>query len=237
MKYLVAFLMLRSLSHGQMSQSISNDVHHSSGGPTIALIQHPNTGATCTGGTTCSLTLTQPITAGDFLVFTSTTSNNVTISSINVGGTLVPCAACQIAGASINTQGGWVLSATSTAGPVVITYSATTGAIAQLVSMWEFSCTSGTVSHDIDGTANNTTDTSPYNGVALSLLGTNDAIVQWSDGVVADPTSITTYGSFTSVNGVGVADLINTASGTAPAWTAAGNSGGKTAAAIAMKCQ
>lgn len=202
----------------------------------VALVQHPNSGGSCSG-TTCSITLTQSIVAGDFLIIGSNATNTgITISSINVGGTLVPCTGCAINGASLNTQGGWVLSSTSTAGPVVVTFSASAGGLSE-VGLWEFSCTGGTVSHDIDGTANNSTDTTPYNGVPLTLSGTNDAIVQWSDGVTQDPTSITTYANFTSVNGIGMADLINTTSGTAPAWTAAANTGGKTAAAIAMKCQ
>lgn len=208
------------------------------GGATLALIQHPQSISNCTaGGSTCSVTLTQALGIGHLLVVASANvTSSSTITSINVGGTFVPCTGCAVNGSTLAAQGGWVLSTTATAGPIVITYSAAVSG--DVVELREYSCTGGTVSHDADATADNGTDTSPFNGATLTLTGTNDVIVQWADGKTIDPTSVSApYGNFDSAGGVGVADRLNTSSGTASSWIAAGNTSGKTAAAIAMKCQ
>lgn len=207
------------------------------GGATAALNGSPST-ANCSGATTCSVTLSQSIPSGHFLIIAAATDlPATTMSSISVGGTLVACSACVFnSGAGLqNSNGGWVLSTTSTAGPVVVTFSQVSH---QFVSIYDYSCTGGTVSHDADNTANNTTDTSPITGPTITLAGTNDVIVNWTDGNGVDPTAVSApFANFVSVGGVGFANHINTNSGTGASFPAVGNTGGKTAAGIAMKCQ
>jgi hypothetical protein len=211
----------------------------SAGGATAALNGSPST-ANCTGSATCSVTLSQSIPSGHFLIIGAATDlAATTMSSISVGGTLVPCTASDCvfnSGHALNnTNGGWVLSTTSTAGPVVITFSQV---VHSFVAIYDYSCTGGTVSHDADNTADNATDTSPITGPVISTTGTNDVIVNWADGAGVDPTAVSApFADFVSVSGVGFADHLNTNSGTGANFTAAGNSGGKTAAGIAMKCQ
>lgn len=215
-----------------------------SGGPTIALIQNPK--VTGSSGTTASITLTQPLTtnANHFLVFgvASSTPGGQRILSINVGGTLIPCgstSSCYIEpGTALPyVDGGWVIGTTATAGPVVVSFSGVSFG-GTIVEMREYSCTGGTISADVQGTRDNGTDTNPFSGPTLTLTGTNEVITAWSDGVGVDPTAVSSpYGNFDSANGVGFADHLNTSSGAAASYTAAGNSGGSTSAAIAMKCQ
>ena len=213
-------------------------------GPNLTLLQHPN--GQWSSGSTISITLTQSITAGSILIFGDQTNvTSARISSINVGGTLVACGASSscfnsAAGHGMDTtDGGWVLSASATAGPVVVTY--TGGLTAGRIEMREYSCTGGTASADVQGYRDSSTDTSPYNGVTLSPTGTNDVIVQWTNTAGNSPTSVSApYGNF-DITGAGeqfaMVDRLNTSSGTAPSFTAAGNSGGSTSAAIAVKCQ
>jgi hypothetical protein len=209
----------------------------SAGGATAALNGSPSHSSGCSGSATCSVTLSQSIPSGHFLIIAAATDlASTTMSSISVGGTLVPCTNCVFnSGHGLNnTNGGWVLSTTSTAGPVVVTFSQVA---TEFVSIYDYSCTGGTVSHDADNTADNATDTSPITGPNITLTGTNDVIVNWADGGV-DPTAVSApFADFVSVSGVGFADHLNTNSGTGANFTAAGNSGGKTAAGIAMKCQ
>lgn len=209
----------------------------SGGSPTLALLQHP-TASWGSSTSTVSITLTQSIGTGNALIFldaTSATANR--ISSINVGGTLVPCGSsgsCYQSGGHgfTVTDGGWVLSSTATAGPVVVTYSGGIGTGG--VQMREYSCTGGTISADTAGTRDSSTDTTPFNGVTLTLAGTNDVIMGLSGGTSQDASAVNSpYGNFDS----GWYDNINTSSGTAAVVTAAGNSGGSTTAAIALKCQ
>jgi hypothetical protein len=211
----------------------------SAGGATAALNGSPSTAQAGGASTTLSVTLNQSIPAGHFLVIAAVTDTAATtLSSISVGGTLVPCTACVFNSghALTNTNGGWVLSTSSTAGPVVLTFSQSS--TDRIAAIYDYSCTGGTVSHDADNTADNATDTSPIAGPTITLAGTNDVIVNWADGAGVDPTAVAgPFANFASQSGIGFANNLNTTSGTGAAFTAAGNSGGKTAAGIAMKCQ
>lgn len=232
--FLLGFLCFQ----GQQQQiMISQKITSGGGGGTLTLLQHPAVpSSTCAGGTTCSLTLTQSIGTGNLLIITASAGNTASdIVSINVGGSLTIPAGCNFNGTALNTRCGYVLSSASTAGPVVITFSGSTLGIN--ASLREYSCSGGTLTFDTSGHRDSGSDTSPFAGVGLTLGGTNDVILQFSDGVTVDPTAVSTYGNFESNNGVGIADLLNSTSATAPNWTAAGNSGGSTTGAIAIKCQ
>lgn len=211
--------------------------------PTITLIQNPSAHP---GGTptTVSITLTQSLTtdSSHFLVIGVLGENTGhRISSINVGGTLVACASTSSCFKEPNTafsyvDGGWVIGTTATAGPVVVTF--TTAVLNPQVEIREYACSGGTVSADVQGTRDSSSDTTPFAGPTLTLGGTNDVIVAWADGTTIDPTSVAApYGNFNSVNGLSFVDRMNTNSGAAASYTAASNTGGSTSAAIAMKCQ
>lgn len=212
---------------------------------TVTLIQKV-AGPACGNTTTCSGTITA-IGAGHALIFINEALKiGVVMSSINTGGTLVPCG-----GGAANTGGnldssatalsiscGWVLSTSSSSTTMTVTNNITPTQSSW--TMYEYACSGGTVSHDTDNAAQNGTDTTPYNGVTLSITGTNDFILQGSDGLNTDPTAISgPYTDFLGPNGLGLGtgDLLNSTSGTAPTFTAAGNSGGKIASAVALKCQ
>lgn len=211
----------------------------STGSATAALNGSPSTAQAGGASTTLSVTLNQSIPAGHFLVIAAVTDTAATtLSSISVGGTLVPCTACVFNSghALTNTNGGWVLSTSSTAGPVVLTFSQSS--TDRIAAIYDYSCTGGTVSHDADNTADNATDTTPITGPTITLAGTNDVIVNWADGAGVDPTAVgSPFANFASQSGIGFANHLNTNSGTGANFTAAGNTGGKTAAGIAMKCQ
>lgn len=238
MRYVLTFLMFCAVASAQMLQSITNDVAVVAGGATATLIQHPV--VDCVGTvSTCAVTVSSTGT-GHLLVITAAGGGaTATITGISAGGTFVPCTGCTVTGAAtgVSLEGGWVLSSTSGVTSITVTFSTTLGH--PVVSIAEYSCT-GTISHDVDGTVDSSSNTSPFPGVALTLAGTNDVITQWAGGVAVDPTAIS--GAYTAfidhpAAGFAFAAAINTVVGTAPNWTAAGNAGGDTGAAIAMKCQ
>lgn len=95
----------------------------------FTLIQNPT--ATGCSGTTCAVTLTQTLTAGNLLVAVGEfAQNNVLMTSIDKGGTLVSCTSC--AGGDIingSHPKGYILSiscAGSCTSPATVTLSATT---------------------------------------------------------------------------------------------------------------
>lgn len=238
----VLILSVASFAQGGMMPG-PGTVHSIGPGATAALVQKVAS-PSCGGATTCAGTIVA-IGAGHSAVFVSESVSVVVMASVSTGGTLVPCGGGvantggNITGSGgLSIQCGWILSTTASSTTLTLTYSGTTGGAAW--TMYEYSCTGGTVSHDQDNATQNGTDTTPFNGVTLSgLTGTNDFIVQAADGTNNDPSSVAgPYGDFLlGNNGLAAADLLNTTSGTAPVWTAAGNTAGKFAQAIAMKCQ
>lgn len=210
------------------------------GGATASIVQNPS--KQCTGSfTTCVVTMTQATGSGNLLFIANGGGiTSARIQSINAGGTLVVSAGgCVNGGTShaISTDCAWVLSSTSGVSSITVTYSGTLTGV-QLV-IYELSCSGGTWSHDTENAADDGTSTSPYTGVSLAgLTGTNDVLFQWSDGFSVDPTAISGgYGNIISPNGITFADLLNSTAGSTPNWTAAGNTGGRTSAGAAFKCQ
>lgn len=217
------------------------------GGATVTLVGTPSQYHCTGGGTTCLFTPNQNVTAGHAMVFLGdSASAGVPMSSISQGGTLVAgstsglnstgCSTTVAGHGLTGTHCGWVLSSSGTSGSITITFAFSDTSFSGVMA--EYACSGGTVSHDVDGNVDSATNTTPFAGVGLTLTGTNDFVLQYADGAVNDPTSITTYSGFIgTTHGPGWANLLNTTSGTAPNWTSAGNSSGNTGIATAMKCQ
>ena len=73
---------------------------------------------------------------------------------------------------------GYVLSSTSGATTITLTLSSTN---TYHVVFWEYSFTLPSTSLDAIGTAQNTGNGTTVSGVSLSLTGSNDVIIQWSE--------------------------------------------------------
>jgi len=91
------------------------------------------------------------------------------------------------------------------------------------IRVWEYSFSGSAASFDTAGTYGLGGSSSTQLGVALTLSGSNDVIIQTNIFASQATSSITTYGNFSATFG-GTADLENTASGAAPTWTAGGSS-------------
>jgi len=211
--------------------------NHAGGGATASLVQHPTNGS-CPNLTTCSIPLTTSITAGNLGVFAYYYGANAsqTLSTTNNSGTFVHCSNCNTGhnAAAGGQDFGWTISLGAQSSSIQYTFSINdTFATAEFR---EYKCTGGTWSFDTSG-SNGTASgaTSPFAGQALTLGGTNEIVVQQA-GTDRSITAISTYGNLDTPSGVGIADLLNTVSGTAPNWTSAGMSA-ETHAAVAFKCQ
>lgn len=240
MKKFLVLLMIGALLTvsvpAQMLQSISNA---SKAGGTWSLVQHPTVGtATCTNATTCSITLTQSLATGNAAIIVMGPGNNVTISSINVGGslTLCPSSNChQFQSGSGDMDAAYILSTSATAGPVIVTFSGSDGS--SVGTLREYHCVGGTISADTSNSSQATGLSSPFTGQALSPTGLSDVIVSWA----VDDANVTAVASPYSTNadfvqGVGFADRLNTTSGTAPSWTGASTTQA-VVGGVALKCQ
>lgn len=211
--------------------------------PLWTLEQNPFGNATNEAGTcgsavatTCVIPLTQPVAAGDTLIFWAATQNSVTISSISAGGTFVHCSNC--AQTSGLLDGGYVLVATAATTSITVTFSGATGGGDAGVYDWKWS--GSTVTFDSSGgTPVTSSGASTFPGQTLTLSGSHDAILQ--AGVAAQIVSSVSspYGNtvFDSggIFGWGLADSLNTTSGAAPTWTASGAVDAYASFAIALK--
>jgi Putative Ig domain len=197
-------------------------------GQTFQLI-HLSESSGCGNETTCSVALTGNVTAGNLLVITSSTvTSGIKISSISAGGTFI--SGNLINGAEfVSTpwlDGGYVYPATATSGPIVVTFSGSTGG-AQ-VNIREYSVPSGAATAlDALGSVYNSSVNSPFNGFSLKLSGANDLVVQWAVANTDVSAVSSPYGNVecaTDETGMCSADNLNTTSGNAPTWTASGAS-------------
>jgi hypothetical protein len=151
------------------------------------------------------------------------------ISGVSGGGTYPHPSECAGYDSTAGrfTHWAYTLSSTSNATTITVTRSSTNG-VAWYISVTELSFTSGPLSVDAIGTVDDTTGSTSQPGVALTLRGTNDAIVQIINGG-ANQTSVfsppgANYSSYTNfADHCGFATSINTTSGAAPTWTSQGS--------------
>lgn len=224
------------------------------------LVQYPSAGCTSSGTTTsltCTLTLTQNTSAGDLLVMLSVSDNtqnhSATYSAASGDGTWTHCpsAAETISKSSdvVNTDCAYILSATGGAGSTTFkwTYASTaTGDELVEVVLLEFTPSGGRAVYDTDAVLANASCGTSCTGVALSLAGSSDVMVEWSaipSAALGEQTSISNPFAMSpspllqpaSTVASGYAWVMSPASGSAPTWTL--NSGGLSIAmsAVAFK--
>jgi hypothetical protein len=189
---------------------------------TFTLVQHNGILSTPTGST-YTYTPSQSIGTGNLGVLIVNNANVTTdfISSVANGGTWIVPAGCQLG------QGSWGavscaynLSTTSTS-TLALTFAASSN---YSICLFEYSFSPGPASLDtIPAPVNNGSSSTTQPGVAVTVNGASDVIVQSSIGATTanGPSSVSTYGNLlTPTNSnTGCADLENTTSGAAPTWT------------------
>lgn len=167
--------------------------------------------------------------AGHLVTIQCYTANTVAIQSVNVGGTLVPIYSV----ASGNTNSFWptygyIVSSTSTAGPIVVTFASSMGAGSTCYGR-EYSYSAGTpVLDQAHGTLKAGT-TSVTGETVSTLTGTNDVMVQANNTDYQITTAVSgtgwANGKFDATNGPGWANKLNSITSTAPTWTVSSGSG------------
>jgi hypothetical protein len=163
----------------------------------------------------------------------STYGNNNTVLStatVPTGGCstawVVPTASQKLGGVSTGAiSDAYCLSSVAGATTVNITWNGSTPG-GSTVQPWELSFTGSSVILDTGssggiGTVSNSATTTPP-GVALTLSGTNDEIIQQINFAGGNATSITLYSNFVNGDFWASADLENTTNGAAPTWTESG---------------
>jgi len=189
------------------------------------LVQHPNNAA-CSG-TSCSVTVSATGSGHLITVIVQpNTATNTTISSVSGGGTYTHCTNCAASnGAGGAIDASYTLSSTSGATSISATLSQSGGA-SWTMEVFEYSFTNGPISLDASGNRVQTTNVANPAGVALTLTGTNDVIVQggwYTTPFTAISSPYSSPADFPGGNGA--AGAINTSSGTAPTWTATSGQG------------
>jgi Chitobiase/beta-hexosaminidase C-terminal domain len=222
-KALILFLLIASPCYGQGILSQIMQTQPSAGG-SLTLAHHWQSSA-CGNATTCSVTITGGVSTGDLVVISVSTLNEVSISSVNVGGTTID--ANIRSGISTNKflTAAYIYPATSTAGPMVVTFSAASGG-AQ-VNIRDYTVSGGTPALDATNDLSSASGlSSPTPGVSMTTTGTGDVVIEVASADV-NVTAITspwsTNADFaTDETGAGTADAFGRSSGfTAPNWTAA----------------
>lgn len=228
---LIALLVLIGVGTGFQWLSVVGSKTPAAGGTTVYTpIGTISSNAVCpTSGTTCSVTLNQTIGAGHLVVvwgsnYTVTASHITGLSAGAGTATLCPSSTCAgFDSSQIADDFAVILSASSFAGPMVITWSQAFTANNGVAEVREYSFTNGPVSIDGNGgTRDQSSGASSIAGVAMSPTGASDLIVQGIAGS-DNCSAITTYTHSDFLSGNGIADLLNTTSGTAPTWTCAAN--------------
>lgn len=190
----------------------------------FTLVQSSTLARVGTGVNTQNLTVTSTG-SGHLLVVLAANDNGTAnyLTGVTGGGTWVVPSSAQISDVNWGALScAYVLASASGATTISLTYGATTGHYT--ANFWEYSFTGSSVSLDKIGTVDQGFAASPQLGVALTLTGTNDVILQASKNN-NDLSSISSpYGNFQHLLGVGVADSENTVSGTAPSWSMTGSS-------------
>lgn len=190
---------------------------------TFTLVQ--NLGNFCSSSTTCAVTVSSTG-SGHLLFLQAGNSSGAAdyLSSVSGGGTWVVPSSCQINDSSTGAVScAYSLSSSSGTTTVNLTFGASS---AYSVAFWEYSFTLGSTSLDTCGTGDNTTAATTQSGVALTLSGSSDVLLQATTGntTIGGPTSISSpYGHLTGpsipLQFFGGADSENSSSGTAPTWT------------------
>ena len=116
---------------------------------TFTFVQH-NANGSCSSGTTCSITLGSPITAGDLVIVAGDNQGGASalITGTNNGGSFVQCVSCTSddwTAGWFSLSGGYIISASSQASPLVVNLSTTS---TNIINMWEYSYTGGTPALD-----------------------------------------------------------------------------------------
>ena len=205
-------------------------------GQSFTLVQLASSSG-CGSTTTCSVTAS--LGAGHILfIGASTNTPGIKISSINVGGTYVPgwlTNGIDYASTAY-LDGGYVYPTTSTAGPIVVTFSGSTGGAH--VDIAEVSFSGGTPSLDALNSYLNTSASNSVSGVGLNLTGSTDVVFQWAvtnTQLTAITSPYSTHAVFPNdETGQGAAISLNTTSGTAPTWTSAAGTETSVTGAVAF---
>jgi len=192
-----------------------------------------NTSGACASGNTAgSFSIA---TTGTAITITSTGSGNlVFISAVNTGGAADYITAAsgggswtcpstlQVRNSSIGSISGcYNYAITNGTTSVTLTSGVTSG---YYLIVWEVSFTASSVTLDVLGTNGSNTASSSPSGQALTLTGSNDIIFQiirdsYTMSAISSP-----YSNFlATASTAGYAASLNTTSGTAPTWTAAGS--------------
>ena len=197
---------------------------------TWALVQQANSSTNCSSSTTtnCGINVTATG-AGHLLVFMAFGASTTLTTPTTTGGT---CGGAGWAtgirqgGSGIQTAVFWCLSSTS--GITNVTSTLTTSGAGRTAWFYEFSYTASSITLDGTSTGGTFTSTATPLGVALTLTGTNDVVVQSQYQTSATNSTITSTGTcngnWVRTSGVNVATLstaycINKVDGTAPTWT------------------
>lgn len=236
---IVAFLALLLQT---MQISIVNSAPPSGPGTgTFSLVQTSNC-AIGSGASTCSMTVSPALAAGNLDVFSCIPPNTnaptppfTKIASVNAGGTLVPAIGSGIGGGviggTVNQQSNaYILPSTSTghASPIVVTFNqAATGAggFCYLAELHP-SANPNNVGLDTDSSFEPSAACTSCTNQNLTLSGTNDAIFQGFFGAsnYISPTAVTSPYSTNAVfsgggNGQGFSIAATPANGNGPSWT------------------
>jgi hypothetical protein len=243
-KILLGFMLLISVAlFAQQSELllVGTGGAPAAGGTTFTKVQIVSGASFCLASTlTCALTVSSTC-SGCVGVLMADNPSPYLISSVSGAGTWVVPAGCRnnYAGANTAVSCAYNLSETSGVTTIIVTWNGDTAGKPGLFYL-EYSWTGATPALDTTGAATQAGGTTPLPGVALTLSGSKDIIVQAQGYTV--PTSITggspAYGNFltdaAAANILSIADSENTASGVAPNWNYSSNSYANTNA-IAIK--
>lgn len=202
---------------------------------TFTLIQKKSNDA-CPTSTTCTVTALTAVGTNHVLVGYAWPSTTQTLTASASGaGTWIhstsPSCAASTLGFGVDAV--YILSTTSAA-PTTISFvlsaSSTSG---WHVEVREYSFTGSSTQFDTCASASDTLCTTCA-GVALTLSGANDVIVQAYNPAVTCSAITAPYGNLNTDGSGGVcsADSLNTTSGTAPNWTTVSGAGEKSGIAI-----
>lgn len=233
MRKLLAFAIVALLVQSVAAQYIALPFNRGSvGGPgNFTLVQTAPTSVGCAGSTTCSVALPSSLSASNLATLQCHTTNPVAVVSANVGGTVTPIYSATGNG-NVNTlypAYGYIYPTSSTAGPMVITFSGSIGAGSTCV-VREYSLSSGTPFLDwASGRLNSYSSLTSIPGLTPVFSGTNDLEVQMENNDQVITTAVTGSGwgngKFDATNGPGWAAKANSATTTAPGWTVTSSSG------------